>query len=148
MSMNKVNISLTVNGLVVGAFYMYKSSPYIWNRTTCMVSSIAYMKKNTFGTAHMILIMIDLNYLLPTAYEALGKVMFSQASVTLFTRGGVCLPTMPWGGQTPTPRPGGRPSWEDRPTAPTPRRRSTGGRYASYWNAYLFNVNKFGSLPD
>ena len=87
-----------------------------------------------------------------------GKVIFSQASVILFTRGGVCLSacwdTTP-GKETPlarSPLPGKEtplarqtPPWQgDAPLArQTPlhsacwKIQSTSGRYASYWNAIL-----------
>ena len=55
-----------------------------------------------------------------------GKVMFSQASVILFTRGGV-YPSMHWGRH---------PTWEDTP----PPDSHCSVRYASYWNAFLFDT--------
>ena len=93
-----------------------------------------------------------------------GKVIFSQASVILFTRGGVCLSacwdttpgketppgkeSAPWQGVRPLAR---RPPWQGRPprqgdaalARQTPlhsacwKIQSTSGRYASYWNAIL-----------
>ena len=70
-----------------------------------------------------------------------GKVMFSQMSVILSTRG-VCLAdtslgrhTAPWVG-TPLGRhtPRQTPSWVDPPDD------HCSGRYASYWNAFLLSV--------
>ena len=73
------------------------------------------------------------------------NVMFSQASVILFT-GGVCVWQTP-PGQTP---PGKYPQ-VDTPQADTPLGRDPPGqtfpkdgycsrRYASYWNAFLFEI--------
>ena len=68
--------------------------------------------------------------------DSCGEVIFSQASVILFTGG--CLPDTPPGqtpqvdtlpGQTP---PGRHP--------PPPADGYCSGRYASYWNAFLFTV--------
>ena len=103
-----------------------------------------------------------------------GKVMFSQASVILFTEGGVCpggecvwqtppRQTPPWAdtltpplarhtpppdrhradtppGQTP---PRQTPTWQTPPSQTPPSRHPPrdgycSGRYASYWNAFLF----------
>ena len=84
-----------------------------------------------------------------------GKVMFLQLSVILFTAGGV--PAPPWAG---TPLLAGTPPGQVHPlgryTSPgqvrPPSRytplamhtgiRSTSGRYASYWNAFLLGVGK------
>ena len=65
---------------------------------------------------------------LPTAYEVWGKVMFSQVSVILFTGGGVYFE----GGEG-SAFGGGRP-----PPPSSAEIRSTGGRYASCWNEYLY----------
>ena len=93
-----------------------------------------------------------------------AKVMFLQASVILST-GGVCLSVWwdtipppradyPPGAET-TPPPRADPPWEQTPRDQTPPRsrhppgpdspreadasiRSMSGRYASYWNAYLY----------
>ena len=60
--------------------------------------------------------------------------MFSQASVILFTGGGV-YPSMHWGRHPPADTP---------PLADTlpPLDGHCSGRYASYWNAFLFSVQK------
>ena len=92
-----------------------------------------------------------------------GKVMFSQVSVILSTGGwGVWEPppgqTPHLPGQTPQP-PRQTPHWEDTPWADTPgqtppwadtappgRPPADGycsGRYASYWNAFLFHYEVF-----
>ena len=74
-----------------------------------------------------------------------AKVMFSQASVILSTLevegvGGVCLTT-----PTPLPEHNTRPSPGTQHLPPPPTKeaehqgiRSMRGRYASYWNAFLF----------
>ena len=54
--------------------------------------------------------------------------MFSQASVILFTRGGGLYPNMHWGRHPPMARQPPPPSWDGH----------CSGRYASYWNAFLF----------
>ena len=56
----------------------------------------------------------------------------------LFTRA-VCLPTMPWGRQTPL-------SQKADPTPP--QIQSSCGRYASYWNAYLFKLKLYVNEHD
>ena len=92
------------------------------------------------------------------------KVMFLQASVILSTGGGVCLSACwdaspPGPGRhppgtrdlptrqthPPPPGPGRPPPWDQRPPLDQrpPREadasiRSMSGRYASYWNAFLF----------
>ena len=87
-----------------------------------------------------------------------GKVMLSQASVILFRRGEVCIPACteadtPWA-DTPLGRHPSRqtPSWADTPPGRHPPRQTPpsqtppgrppnghcSGRYASYWNAFLF----------
>ena len=74
----------------------------------------------------------DMQGLLPPANEVWGKVMFLYLCVILFTVGGG-LPNPP--GCRP---PGlGRPHQGGANSHPPPIR-STSGRYASYWNAYLF----------
>ena len=88
------------------------------------------------------------------------KVMFLHVCVILFTGGGLRAGRTPpgqeeppWAGRTP-PGPGRPPSRENPPdqadpppdqadTTPPPheadsRIQSTSGRYASYWNAFLF----------
>ena len=92
------------------------------------------------------------NYLLlPPTTEVWGKVMFLHLFVILFIGGPVGRPGR--GGQTPLDAdphlgrlPLGRPPWMQTPwDADPPRCRppsqdtSTSGRYASYWNAYLFS---------
>ena len=89
-----------------------------------------------------------------------AKVMFLQASVILLTGGG-CLPQCmlghppsrhpPWK-QTPpeqTPHPSRHPP-PPRSRHPPPEAdssiRSTSGRYASYWNAFLFWVLFSGNV--
>ena len=78
-----------------------------------------------------------------------ANVIFLQASVILSTGGGVCLSGC-WD-TTPQEQ---TPPWEQTPREQTPPRadthrsrhppkgdssiRSTSGRYASYWNAFLF----------
>ena len=78
-----------------------------------------------------------------------AKVMFLQASVILST-GGRCLPQWmlgyhPQGADTPpgADTPGRRHPQEQTPPEQTPPEgdssiRSKSGRYASYWNAFLF----------
>ena len=98
--------------------------------------------------------------LLPPANEVWGKVMFLQLSVILFTVEEY-LGRYPLGRYTPqqvqylgkyTPwqvPPGRHTPWQVHPQAGTPPSRytplamhagiqSTSGRYASYWNAFLF----------
>ena len=75
--------------------------------------------------------------LLPLANEVWGKVIFLHLSVVLFTWGST------WAG-TPlgryTLRAGTLPS--DRyPLAVHAGMRSTSGRYASHWNAFLFTLD-------
>ena len=74
--------------------------------------------------------------------EVVAKVMFLHVSVILLT-GGVS-------GETPPPRDQGEPPPRTKETPPAPGRhppprreehcsiRSMSGRYASYWNAFLF----------
>ena len=94
------------------------------------------------------------NHLLPAATK-LGKGKFSQACVkNSVHRGGECLPQCMLG-YTPPQAPQDQalpheqtPPGADTPPADTPRDqppweadcsiRSTSGRYASYWNAFLF----------
>ena len=71
------------------------------------------------------------NPLLPIAYEVWGKVMFSQACLIL-----------------DAPRPEDAPLHQMHPLQrmhpSSPKdRRSTGGLYASYWNAYFYLVELF-----
>ena len=79
--------------------------------------------------------------------EVVAKVIFLHLSVNLFT-GGFCLSacwdTTPLGADTttpPEPDPPG-PDTPPREQAPSPEADSsiwsTSGRYASYWNAFLF----------
>ena len=56
--------------------------------------------------------------------EVVAQVIFLHLIVILFTGGGWC--------QCPPPGPG-----TPRTTRYTPQIRSTSGRYASYWNAFL-----------
>ena len=66
-----------------------------------------------------------------------GKIMFSQASVILFTGGGVSDRPL---GQNPLSRhtPGQTPyPWAD---TPPPADGYCSGQYASYWNAFLFVI--------
>ena len=58
------------------------------------------------------------------------KLMFSQACVSHSDHKRACLPTMPWGRQTPYI---GRPHRQIHLYRQTPS--SISGRYASYWNA-------------
>ena len=62
-----------------------------------------------------------------------GKVMFSQVFVCSQVGGKFCLPAMPWGRQTP-------------PIGRHPLDTSTSGRYASYWNVFLFLLNVFAQF--
>ena len=91
-------------------------------------------------------------YLTPV-YEVWGKVMFSQVCVILFTGG---LPSHSAKGQADShpsiigdrspPHIGG--NIGGRPYPPPPLQiRSTGGRYSSYWNPYLF-VRCFWDFTD
>ena len=78
-----------------------------------------------------------------------AKVMFLTClSVILFTRGWVCLSTC-WDAYPPGPEAGTPPGPEASPPPSGPEAdppqssvcweiRATRGRYASYWNAYLF----------
>ena len=85
--------------------------------------------------------------------EVVAKVMFLHLFVILFTGGGVCLgacwdTTHPPKEQTP-PRSRHPPPRADTPPhprsrhppepTPSPPIRSMSGRYASYWNAFLFS---------
>ena len=83
-----------------------------------------------------------------------GKVMFSQASVIMFTGGG-CMPSMHWGRHPPGRHPLGRhspgqtPPWADTSPGQTsppgkhpPPDGYCSGRYASYWNAFLYFIEK------
>ena len=78
--------------------------------------------------------------------EVVAKVMFLLVSVILLTVGGVCLSacwdtTPPLGSRHP-PREADPTPEADTPTPPEadtpPGIRSMSGRYASYWNAFLF----------
>ena len=83
----------------------------------------------------------------PSCYRpqrSCGKVMFSQVSVILFTGGCASQHAL---GQTPPcrPPPTGRPPGQTPPAqcilGYTPHTHTGGycsGRYASYWNAFLF----------
>ena len=81
-------------------------------------------------------------------YKRWAKVMFLQASVILLTGGGVpqCMLGYPHPPQADTPRSRHPPP---RNRHPPPGIRLTSGRYASYWNAYLFLLllYKFHALP-
>ena len=74
-----------------------------------------------------------------------GKVMFLHLSVILFT--GVSATPTPGKTHPPLgrhplgrhPPPCGHPTGQTPPCTVHPGIRSTSGRYASYWNAYLFN---------
>ena len=83
---------------------------------------------------------IDIFWLLPPANEVWGKVIFLHLSVILFT-GGVCSReegAWSWGrGSAPERVPGGDPPG-----------RFCCGRYASYWNAFLFlhKIDSFDGL--
>ena len=90
--------------------------------------------------------MLTVSMFLPPAKEVWGKVMFLHLCVILFTGGGrsvqpPCRQT--WGGWTdPTVQ---TPLDADPPVqTPLPgciqRERSTSGRYASYFNSYLFKI--------
>ena len=88
--------------------------------------------------------------------EVVAKVMFLHVSVILSTGGGLQAGRTPPGPGRPPPRPGRTPLGPGRPPRtrenPPPdqadpqqppreadsRIRSTSGRYASYWNAFLF----------
>ena len=85
--------------------------------------------------------------------QSWGKVIFSQASVILFTGGGVCLSAC-WDtpqdqagtphNQAPPPHPhlGTRPPWTRHPpprTRPPEQIWSMSRWYASYWNAILLD---------
>ena len=61
--------------------------------------------------------------LVTSCNEVVAKVMFLLEFVILFTGGGVCL--IAW--------------WDTPPPGTDSGIRSTSGRYASYWNAFLFN---------
>ena len=82
----------------------------------------------------------NVKILLPPANEVWGKVIFLHLSVILFTGGSASV-------HAGIP-PDQAPPWHPPPTrhpSPPPRCacweiRSTGGRYASYWNAILFTL--------
>ena len=74
-----------------------------------------------------------------------AKVMFLQASVILSTGGGGSLPQCMLGCQTP-PGPG-TPRTRHPPPEADARIRSMSGRYASYWNAFLFLYNFAQQFP-
>ena len=65
--------------------------------------------------------------------QSCGKVMFLQLSVILFTGGGVCHPLC---------------SHLPPPCAVPAGIRSISGRYASYWNAFLYCKNTFKYRPN
>ena len=83
--------------------------------------------------------------------EVVAKVIFLHLSVILFTGGpasvhaGMPPPSgpgrPPQTRQTPppVPQPGRPPDQADTPPEADSRIRSTSGRYASYWNAFLLN---------
>ena len=95
-----------------------------------------------------------LNTLITGRNEVVAKVMFLQVCVC--PQGGGCLPqdqadTPAGPGRHPPPGPGRHPPWDQTETPPGPGRhpppreadssiRSTSGRYASYWNAFLLPV--------
>ena len=64
-----------------------------------------------------------------------ATVMFSQVSV--YPQGGWRLPLVGGGGVADT-TPGQTPTWADAPCAVHAGIQSTSGRYASHWNAFLF----------
>ena len=67
--------------------------------------------------------------------EVVAKVMFLQVSVILLTGG--CLPQCMLGYHPPRADPSPR---EQNPREADSGIRSMSGRYASYWNAFLFTV--------
>ena len=83
--------------------------------------------------------------------EVLAKVIFLHLSVILFTGGsgketprldGGTPPPPSWM-EEPLPRLDGEPppaGWRNPPRMENPPPRSTIGRYASYWNAFLFYI--------
>ena len=107
-----------------------------------MVSASERILFNTLGPTYNEQISL---HLVTRPQRSWGKVIFSQASVILFTGGSASvhawIPPPPPGPGTPSP-------WDQAPPPPSrhpPRSsrayweiRSTSGRYASYWNANLF----------
>ena len=82
--------------------------------------------------------------IITTRKQSLGQVIFLHLSVILFTGGGVPgqVPT-PWAGTPPwqVHLPGQVYPWAGTPPLPQAVHagiRLTSGRYASYWNAFLF----------
>ena len=93
--------------------------PTRWHKSILFYEDRTVVRENPDFTLHNYKLP---NLILPPANEDAGKVMFSQASVILFTRrggggGGLCRGILSW-----------------KP----PPRTVTSGRYASYWNAFLF----------
>ena len=97
--------------------------------------------------------------------EVVAKVMFLLVCVILFTGGSALVHAGISPGRRPSPRkevppgtpqkqtPGKEPPWRETPRkeasregAPPPSIRSMSGRYASYWNVFLFRVNLFIDL--
>ena len=80
---------------------------------------------------------------LPPANEVWGKVMFLHLCVILFTGGlpkpSAKTPRRPPPADADLPAPGCRPRRMESPPPDT----SASGRYASCWNAFLFNKQSF-----
>ena len=77
--------------------------------------------------------------------EVVAKVMFLHVCVILFTGGSPGRENPPRAGRTPPPGRENPPGADTPPGADPPRAahssiRSTSGRYASYWNAFLFTM--------
>ena len=87
----------------------------------------------------------NVSYIFTGRNEVVAMVMFLLVSVILFT-GGVCLSAY-WDTTSPPPmsrHPPSRhpPPEQAPPRAGTPGIQSMSGRYASYWNAFLFSDAK------
>ena len=128
------------------ALFTWRFFPSIYQSTLRDIDKII----SIIPKVHKILV-CQLNLLLFNYYRpqrSWGKVIFSQASVILFT-GGICLSAC-WDTTPPPPRTRQAPSQDQVPPGtrnPPPQSRayweirSTSRRYAFYWNAILFLVN-------
>ena len=114
-----------------------------WNPRSC--TRVLRKRKLTFTTIQLMSRLLLTNRLMLksiTSYSpqrSFGKVIFLHLSAILFTGVG-CLPHLP--GRYPwADTPLGRHPWADTPRPVHTGIRSTNGRYASYWNAFLFADN-------
>ena len=128
----------------------------VLRRNKFSVLRLSFDTKYAFLMKCTVVLRLVFKAFLPPAEEVWGKVMFLHLCVILFTGGGVsptaprCRP--PWMQTSPPPGfgrpPGCRPPGSGRPPQmqtplglgrhpPPPPIRSTSGRYASYWHAYL-----------